>query len=104
VSTKTRLELIPRDGFDIRMGVAVHLPLVGCRSIELVHGKKDYLVIHALGNHELLLSPLKPIFVFHWVLGMGECGRASSQEFPKPGLRWWWLVLLLSVVVRLKLI
>jgi hypothetical protein len=42
VSTKISLELVPRDGVDVRMGVAVRLPLVGCRSIELVCGKKDF--------------------------------------------------------------
>jgi hypothetical protein len=100
------LELIPCDGVDVCMGVAICLPLVGGRSIELMHGKKDFLVIRALGNHKFFLNSLKPIFSFHWVLGLGECGRASSQEFPKPGLRWWWwwLVLLLSLVVWLELI
>jgi hypothetical protein len=101
---KMSLELIPHDGVDVRMGVAVCLPPVGCHSIELVHDKKDFLVICSLGDHELLLNPLKPIFDFHWVLGLGECGRASSQEFPKPRLRWWWLVLLLSLGIRLELI
>jgi hypothetical protein len=69
VSTKTSLELIPHDGVNVRMGVAVHLPLVGCRSIELVRGKKDFQVIRALGDHELLLNSLKPIIGFHWVFG-----------------------------------
>jgi hypothetical protein len=78
VSTKMSLELIPHDGVDICMGVAVRLPPVGCRSIELVHGKKDFLMIHALGDHELLLNSFKPIFGFHWVLGLGECGRVIS--------------------------
>jgi hypothetical protein len=64
------LELIPRDGVDVRMGIAVHLPPVGCHSIELVRGKKDFPVIHALGDHELLLNSLKPIFSFHWVLDL----------------------------------
>jgi hypothetical protein len=88
------------------MGIAVHLPPDGCCSIELVHSKKDFLTIHALGDHEFLLNPLEPIFGFHGVLGLGECGRASSQEFPKSRLRWWqWrLVLLLSLVVRLELV
>jgi hypothetical protein len=101
VSTKTSLELIPCDGFNICMGVAIRLPPVDCCSIELVHSKKDFLTIHALGDHEFLLNSLKPIFDFHWVLGLGECGRGSSQEFPKPVLRWWWwwLLLLLSLVV-----
>jgi hypothetical protein len=64
------LELIPCDGVDICMGVAVHPPLVGCCSIELVHGKKNFLTIHALGDHERILDSLKPIFGFHWVLGL----------------------------------
>jgi hypothetical protein len=100
------LELIPCDGVDIHMGVAIYLPLVHCCSIELVRSKKDFLVIHALGDHEFLLNSFEPIFGFHWVLGLGESGRVSLQEFSKPGLRWrwWWLVLLLSLVVRLELI
>jgi hypothetical protein len=89
VSTKMSRELVPCDGVDVHMGVAVHLPLVGYCSIELVRSKKDFLVIHALGDHEFLLNSFEPIFGFHWVHGLGECGRASSQEFPKPGLRWW---------------
>jgi hypothetical protein len=70
VSTKMRLELIPHDGVDVCMGVAVRLSLVGRRPIELVRGKKDFLMIRSLGDHELLLNPLKPIFGFHWVLGL----------------------------------
>jgi hypothetical protein len=35
-------------------------------------------VIHALGDNELLLNSLKPIFGFHWVLSLCEGGRASS--------------------------
>jgi hypothetical protein len=104
MSMKMSLELVPRDGVNICMSVAIRLPLVGCYSIELVHSKKDFLTIRALGDHEFLLNFLKPIFGFHWVLGLGECGRASSQEFPKPGLRWWWLLFLLSLVVRLELV
>jgi hypothetical protein len=77
VSTKTSLELILHDGVHVRMGVVVCPPPVGCRSIELVRGKKDVLVICALGDHELLLNSLKPIFGFHCVLGLGEGGRVS---------------------------
>jgi hypothetical protein len=105
VSMKSSLELIPRDGVNACMSVAIRLPPVGCCSIELVHNKKDFLVIRALGDQKFLLNSLKPIFGFHWLLGLGECGRASPQEFPKPRLRWWWwLLLLLSLVVRLKLV
>jgi hypothetical protein len=64
------LELIPRDGVEVCMGVAVRLPPVGYCSIELVRGKKNFLAICALGDHELLLNSLKPIFSFHWVLGL----------------------------------
>jgi hypothetical protein len=70
VSMKTCLELVPRDGVDICMGIAVRLPPVGCRSKELVHAKKNFLVIHALSDQELLLSSHKPIFGFHWVLSL----------------------------------
>jgi hypothetical protein len=70
VSMKMSLELIPRDGVEVCMGVAVRLPPVGYCSIELVHGKKNFLAICALGDHELLLNSLKPIFGFHWVLGL----------------------------------
>jgi hypothetical protein len=104
VSTKMGLELIPRDDVNACMSVTIRLPLVGCCSIALVRSKKDFLTIHALGDHEFLLNSLKPIFDFHLVLGLGECGRSSPQEFPKPRLRWWWLLLLLSLVVRLKLV
>jgi hypothetical protein len=37
VSTKMSLELVLFDGVNVRMGVAVRLPPVGCLSIELVH-------------------------------------------------------------------
>jgi hypothetical protein len=49
VSMKTSLELVPHDGVDVHMGVAIRLPPVGCRPIKLVHGKKDFLMIRALG-------------------------------------------------------
>jgi hypothetical protein len=107
VSTKMRLELIPCDAVDVHMGVAVHLPPVGCYSIELVHSKKDFLVIHALGNHEFLLNSFEPIYGFHWVHGLGECGRESSQELRQMRLVWWWrwrCLLLVSLLVGLHII
>jgi hypothetical protein len=64
------LELVPRDGVDVYMGVALCLPPVSCCAKELVHGKKNFLVIRALSNHELLLNSLKPIFGFRWVIGL----------------------------------
>jgi hypothetical protein len=78
VSTKASLKLIPHGGTDSGMGIAVHLPLVGCCSIELVCGKKDFLVIHLMGDHEFLLISFVPIFGFHWVPGLGECDGVSS--------------------------
>jgi hypothetical protein len=78
VVTETSLELIPRDGVDICMGVTVCLSPICCRTKELVHGKKNLLVICALGDHELLLNSIKPIFGLHGVLGLWEGGGASS--------------------------
>jgi hypothetical protein len=64
------LELIPCDVVNICMGVTVCLPPICCRTKELVCSKKNFLVIRALGDHELLLNSLKPIFGFHWVLAL----------------------------------
>jgi hypothetical protein len=50
VSAETSLELVPGDGVDVCMGVAVHLPPVGCCPIELVCSKKDLLTISTLGQ------------------------------------------------------
>jgi hypothetical protein len=72
------LELVPCDGVDVHMGVAVRLPSVACCSVELVRSKKDFFTIRALGDHDFLLNSLQAIFGFHWVLGLGESGRASS--------------------------
>jgi hypothetical protein len=47
MSMKMSLELIPHDGVNVCMGVAIRLPPVGCWSIELVHSKKDFLMIPA---------------------------------------------------------
>jgi hypothetical protein len=58
VGAETSLELVPGDGVDIYMGVAVRLPPVGCCPIKLVCSKKDLLAISALGDHEFLLTPL----------------------------------------------
>jgi hypothetical protein len=52
------LELVPGDGVDVCMGVAVRLPPVGCYPIKLVCSEKDLLTICALGDHEFLLDPL----------------------------------------------
>jgi hypothetical protein len=58
VSAKTSLELVPCDGVDIHLFMAVRLPPVGCCPIELMCSKKDHLVIRALGDHEFLFNPL----------------------------------------------
>jgi hypothetical protein len=60
------------------MGVTVCLSPICCRTKELVYGKKNFLTIRALGDHKILLNSLKPIFGFHWVLGLWEGGGASS--------------------------
>jgi hypothetical protein len=70
VSAKTSLELIPRDGVNISMGVTVSLPPIRCRTKEMVCSKKNLLVIRALDDHELLLNSLKSIFGLHGVLGL----------------------------------
>jgi hypothetical protein len=67
---KMSFELVSYGGVNVYMCVAIHLPLVSCRSIELLRCKKDFLVIRAMGNHELLFKSHKPIFGFHWLLGL----------------------------------
>jgi hypothetical protein len=52
------IELIPCDGVDVHMGIAVRFPPVVCCPIELVHSQKDFLAIRALGDHEFLFNPL----------------------------------------------
>jgi hypothetical protein len=64
------LKLVPCDGVDICMGATVCLPPICCHTKELVCDKKNFLAIHALGDHELLLNSLKPIFGLHGVLGL----------------------------------
>jgi hypothetical protein len=58
VDAETSNELVPGDGVDVRMGIAVCLPPVGCCPIELVRSKKDLLAIRALGDHEFPFNPL----------------------------------------------
>jgi hypothetical protein len=65
VGMKMSLELIPHNGVDIYVGVAVCLPPICCHSKELVCGKKNFLTIHALGDHELLLHSFETVFSFH---------------------------------------
>jgi hypothetical protein len=89
------------------MGVTVRLPPICCHTKELVRRKKDFLMIHALGDYKFLLNSFKPIFSFHWVLGLGECGRVSSQELYQTRLVWWWrwrCLLLVSLLVGLHIV
>jgi hypothetical protein len=58
VSAETSLELVPCDGVDVHMGIAIRLPPVSCYAIELVRSKKDLLTISALGDHEFFSTPL----------------------------------------------
>jgi hypothetical protein len=69
VSAETSLELVLGDGVDVCMGVAVRLPPVGCCPIKLVCSEKD-LAISGLGDHEILLDPLEPIFCIHGVFDL----------------------------------
>jgi hypothetical protein len=70
VGAEMSLELVPGDGVDVCMGLAVRLPSVGCCPIKLVCSKKDLVAISALGHHEFLLNPLNPIFCVHGVFGL----------------------------------
>jgi hypothetical protein len=65
VRTKMSLELVSCDGVDVRMGVAVRLPPIGYRYIELVRGKKDFLMIRALSDHKLLHNSLNVTPTFY---------------------------------------
>jgi hypothetical protein len=85
-----RVELIPGDGVDVCMHVAVRLPLVGCGPIELVCREEDLLAIRARGDHEFLLDSLEPILCVHGVFGLREGGGASSQELSQTRLVQWW--------------
>jgi hypothetical protein len=70
MSAETSLELIPSDGVDVHMGIAVRLQPVGCCAIELVRSKTDLLTISALGDHEFLFNPLELVFCIHGVFGL----------------------------------
>jgi hypothetical protein len=70
VSAETSLELVPCEGVDVPMGIAVRLPLVGCCAIELVRSKKDLLAISALGDHEFFFNPLELVFCIHGVFAL----------------------------------
>jgi hypothetical protein len=70
VSAETSLELVPCDGVNVHMGIAICLLPVSCCAIELVRSKKDLLAISALGDHEFLFNPLEPVFCIHGVFGL----------------------------------
>jgi hypothetical protein len=90
VSAESSLELIPGDGVDVCMCVAVRLPPISCCPIELACREENLLVIRALGDHEFLLDSLKPIFYVHGVFGLREGGGASSLERSQTRLVRWW--------------
>jgi hypothetical protein len=97
VSAESSLQLVPGDGVDVCMCVALRLPPVGCGPIEMVCREEDLLAIRALGDHEFLLDSLRPILCVDGVFGLREGVGASSQELSQTRLvRWWrWGCLLL---------
>jgi hypothetical protein len=78
VGMETSLELIPHNRIDICVGIAVCLPPICYHSKELVHVKKDILMICALDDHELPLYSLESILGFHGNLSLREGGGVSS--------------------------
>jgi hypothetical protein len=84
VGAEMSLELVPGDGVDVRMSVAVRLSPVGCCPIELVCSEKDLLAISALGDHEFLLDPFEPIFCVQGSLAcenvLGQVRRNSAKR------------------------
>jgi hypothetical protein len=71
------LKLIPHNQIDVCMSIVVRLPPICCYPKELVCGKKNFLVIRALGDHELLLYPLELILSLHGILSLREGGGAE---------------------------
>jgi hypothetical protein len=53
------------------------LPPIFYHPKDCVRGKKNFLTVRALGNHELLLYPLELILGLHWILSFGGGGGAS---------------------------
>jgi hypothetical protein len=75
--------------------------------MELVCSKKNFLVICALDDHELLFCPLEPILIFHGILSLREGGGASSQKFSQMRLVRWQgrrCLLLVRLLVRLHVV
>jgi hypothetical protein len=104
VGMKMSLELIPRNRVNICVGIAVRLPPICCYSKELVRGKKNFLMICALGDHELLLDSFEPILDFHGVFCLRESSGASLQELSQTRLMRWWCLLLMSLRVRIHVV
>jgi hypothetical protein len=77
------LELVPGDGVDVCMRVAVCLPSAGCGPIELVCREEDLLTIRALGDHEFLLDSLEPILCVHGVFVLREGGGRVRRNSAK---------------------
>jgi hypothetical protein len=57
---ETSPQLIARNRINIYAGVAVCLPLICYCSTRLGHDKEYFLMIRALGDHELLQLPWDP--------------------------------------------
>jgi hypothetical protein len=100
-------KLIPHNRIDVCMSVVVCIPPICCCPKHLVHGKKNFLTILALGDHDLLLYPNEPILGFHGILSLREGGAVSSHELSQMGLvRWqgWRCLLLVRLLGRLHVV
>jgi hypothetical protein len=61
----------------------------------------DQYTVQSPASSQLTLANLS----FHWVHGLRESGRASSQKLAKSRLRWWWwLLLLVNLHVQLQMV
>jgi hypothetical protein len=86
VGGETSLELVPCDGVDVHMSVAVRLPPVGCCPIELVCSEKDLLAISALDDHEFFLDPLSQ---FSASMGSLACEKVVGRVRRNSAKRDW---------------
>jgi hypothetical protein len=86
---ETSMKLIPHNRIDVYVSIAVCLPPICCHPKEHVCGKKNFVVIRAMEDHELLLDPLESILGLHGILSFGEGGGASSQKLSQTRLVRW---------------
>jgi hypothetical protein len=89
VGTKLSFKLIPHNQIDVCVGIVVRVPPICCHRKELVCGKKNFLIIRAMGDHELHLYGLEPILALHGIISSGEGGGASSQKLSQMRLVRW---------------